>query len=78
LTLGHGITIGHQAVELLMRRAEIQGISGRPRFRRLPSGAATPSIAAIRTSSGSRTSLSIRPERSRSIVLSSSMLGRGE
>jgi putative transposase len=36
LTLGHGITIGHQAVELLMRRAEIQGISGRPRFRHLP------------------------------------------
>ena len=37
LTLGHGITVGHQAVELLMRRAGIQGISGRPRFRRVPS-----------------------------------------
>jgi putative transposase len=36
LTLGHGIAIGHQAVELLMRRAAIQGISGRPRFRRVP------------------------------------------
>ena len=26
LTLGRSITVGHQAVELLMRRAEIQGI----------------------------------------------------
>ena len=34
LTLGHGITVGKQAVELLMRRAGIQGISGRPRWRR--------------------------------------------
>jgi transposase InsO family protein len=40
LTLGHGIVVGHQAVELLMRRAAIQGISGRPRFRRVP-GVAT-------------------------------------
>ena len=40
LTLGHGIAVGHQAVELLMRRAGIQGISGRPRFRRIP-GVAT-------------------------------------
>lgn len=31
LTLGHGIAVGYQAVELLMRRAGIQGISGRPR-----------------------------------------------
>ena len=36
LTLGRGIAIGHQAVELLMRRAGVQGISGRPRFRRVP------------------------------------------
>ena len=36
LTLGRGIAIGHQAVELLMRRAGVQGISGRPRFRRIP------------------------------------------
>jgi putative transposase len=35
LTLGHGIAVGHQAVELLMRRGGIQGISGRPRFRRI-------------------------------------------
>jgi putative transposase len=40
LRLGHGITVGHQAVELLMQRAGIQGISGRPRFRRVP-GVAT-------------------------------------
>lgn len=35
LTLGRGIAIGHQAVELLMRRAGLQGISGRPRFRKV-------------------------------------------
>ena len=40
LTLGQGIAVGHQAVELLMRRAQIQGISGRPRFRRV-AGVAT-------------------------------------
>src|SRR2546428_10509006 len=32
-TLGGSIPVGHQAVELLMRRAEIQGISGRQKFR---------------------------------------------
>jgi len=36
LTLGQGVAVGHQAVELLMRRAGIQGISGRPKFRRVP------------------------------------------
>lgn len=36
LTLGRGVTVGRQAVELLMRRAAIRGISGRPRFRRVP------------------------------------------
>ena len=36
LILGQGIAVGHQAVEMLMRRAGIQGISGRPRFRQVP------------------------------------------
>ncbi len=36
LTLGHGISVGRQAVELLMRRAGLQGLSGRPRYRRVP------------------------------------------
>ena len=36
LTLGLGITVGHSTVELLMQRAGIQGLSGRPRFRRVP------------------------------------------
>ena len=36
LTLGHGLTVGHEAVYLLMRRAGIEGISGRPRYRRIP------------------------------------------
>jgi len=36
LTLGRGIAIGYQAVELLMSQAGLQGISGRPRFRRVP------------------------------------------
>jgi putative transposase len=36
LTIGHGIAVGHDAVELLMRRAGLQGLSGRPRYRRVP------------------------------------------
>lgn len=40
LRLGHDIAVGRQAIELLMRRAGIQGISGRPRFRRV-AGVAT-------------------------------------
>ena len=34
LTLGRGITVGFHAVELLMRRAGLQGVTGRPKFRR--------------------------------------------
>lgn len=33
LTLGRGIIVGYHAVELLMRRAGIQGITGRPKYR---------------------------------------------
>lgn len=36
LTLGRSVPIGHQAVEMLMRRAGIAGVSGRPRYRRVP------------------------------------------
>ncbi len=36
LVLGRGVTVGHQAVEYLMRQAGIQGLSGRPRYRRAP------------------------------------------
>lgn len=36
LTLGLGITVGHEAVEMLMRRAGLQGLSGRPRYRKIP------------------------------------------
>ena len=36
LTLGHGITVGHGAVEMLMRRAGLQGLTGRPRYRKVP------------------------------------------
>ncbi len=36
LTLGQGISVGRCAVERLMRRAGITGLSGRPRFRRVP------------------------------------------
>ena len=36
LTLGHGISVGRQAVERLMRRVNLQGLSGRPRYRRIP------------------------------------------
>ena len=36
LILGHGISVGRQSVEMLMRRACLQGISGRSRYRRVP------------------------------------------
>jgi putative transposase len=36
LTMGLGIAVGHCAVEMLMARAGIQGLSGRPQFRRIP------------------------------------------
>ena len=42
LVLGQGISVGHQAVERLMRAAGIQGLSGRPRYRKsAPQAAAT-------------------------------------
>src|SRR6478736_4684686 len=42
LVLGQGIGVGHQAVERLMRVAGIQGLSGRPRYRKsAPHAAAT-------------------------------------
>ena len=34
LTLGRGISVGYHAVELLLRRAGLQGVTGRPKFRR--------------------------------------------
>src|SRR5215472_7697405 len=33
LALGHGISVGHGAVEMLMRRARITGVTGRPKWR---------------------------------------------
>ncbi len=36
LTLGHGLSVGAEAVWLLMRKAGLQGLSGRPKFRRIP------------------------------------------
>lgn len=36
LTMGRGVQVGHQAVEMLMRRAGVSGVSGRPRYRRVP------------------------------------------
>ena len=34
LTLGRGISVGHHAVEMLMARAGVRGVTGRPRSRR--------------------------------------------
>lgn len=34
LALGHQVTVSHGAVELLMRRAGLEGLSGRPKWRR--------------------------------------------
>jgi putative transposase len=36
LTLGRGISVGHCAVQMLMARGEIAGITGRPRYRKIP------------------------------------------
>jgi len=36
LTLGHGLLVGRCAIELLMGRAGLAGLSGRPRYRRIP------------------------------------------
>jgi putative transposase len=36
LTLGRGVQVGHNQVELLMRRAGLQGITGRRRWKRIP------------------------------------------
>jgi putative transposase len=33
LTLGRGVHVGHGAVEMLMRRAGLAGVTGRPKFR---------------------------------------------
>ena len=35
LTLGHGLAVGAEAVWLLMRKAGVQGLSGRPTYRRV-------------------------------------------
>jgi putative transposase len=36
LTLGHGLIVGAEAVWLLMRKTGLQGLSGRPKYRRIP------------------------------------------
>ena len=36
LVLGHEVAVGREAVRRLMRRAGLQGITGRPRYRRVP------------------------------------------
>jgi putative transposase len=36
LTLGHGLSVGTEAVWLLMRKAGLQGLTGRPQYRRIP------------------------------------------
>ena len=36
LTMARGISVGIRAVEMLMRRAGLQGVTGRPRYRNVP------------------------------------------
>ncbi|GAA2871963.1 hypothetical protein GCM10020220_071530 [Nonomuraea rubra] len=71
LTLGHQVTVSRGAVELLMRRAGLEGLSGRPSGG-APSRARSPSTWSIGpssgpgpTSCGSPTSPSTRPGRAR-------------
>ncbi|MGH9248328.1 MAG: IS3 family transposase [Acidimicrobiales bacterium] len=62
LTLGHGLAVGEQAVWLLMRNAGLQGLTGRPKYRRIPNqppratSSTVTSPATTRTASGSPTS----------------------
>ncbi len=35
LTLGRGVLVGHNQVELLMRRAGLQGVTGRRKWKRI-------------------------------------------
>ena len=39
LTLGWGIAVCRQTVETLMRRAWLRGVSGRPKYRNIPTAA---------------------------------------
>ena len=41
LTLGRGVDVGHNAVAMLMRRAQITGVTGRPKQVRVPRPEAT-------------------------------------
>lgn len=45
-SLGHGLVVGHGTVALLMRRAGIAGVTGRPSFRRFPNMATHPTCRA--------------------------------
>lgn len=82
LTLGRGIRVGRQAVELLMRRANLQGLSGRPRYRSPTSLLPKTVSSAIsqgrsEINSGSPTSLSKRPQRVRCTAQSCSTPSAG-
>ena len=78
LTLGLGITVGHGAIEMPMRRAGIKGLPGNHRPR--PGTRAPPPVtwctasspARARTSYGSPTSPSTPPAKARSAAPSSS------
>jgi hypothetical protein len=60
LTMGLGNSVGHCANQMLMARAGIQGLTGRPRFRRIPhvatqtTSSSASSTETIRTDSGDR------------------------
>jgi transposase InsO family protein len=41
LTLGRGVQVSHGAVEMLMQRAGLHGVTGRPKFRRIANVATT-------------------------------------
>jgi hypothetical protein len=54
LSRGHGIAVSHGSVELLMRRASLQGLTGRPRHRLVPNVASVNSRMAQRESATKR------------------------
>ena len=85
LTLGHGLVVGHCAVEMLMRRAGIAGVSGSRSSRRIPHVATASDLVERRFRSddsestlGHRHHRAPRHARARSIARSSSTCSAAE
>jgi putative transposase len=56
LRLGRGIVVGHGAIELLMRRAGLAGVTGRPKWRHAKPDQSPPTWSTAHSSAAGRTS----------------------